>query len=109
MEPGALLKRARIRQGLTQAAVARRAGTSQPVVSAYEHGRRDPSLVTLRRLVAATGLDLQLGLGVPASDLPPLADDAAHGRILVDVLSLADAIPTRRRADRIAFPRISST
>ena len=50
----------RRRQGLTQAEVARRAGTSQPVVSAYEHGRRDPTFGTLRKLVEASGERLEL-------------------------------------------------
>ncbi len=36
----------RRRQGSAQAELARRAGTSQPVISAYEHGRRDPTVGT---------------------------------------------------------------
>ncbi|MDQ3470739.1 MAG: helix-turn-helix domain-containing protein, partial [Actinomycetota bacterium] len=43
MTPAALIRTTRTRAGLTQAELARRAGTSQPVISAYEHGRRDPS------------------------------------------------------------------
>ena len=55
-----LLRAARVRAGLTQAELARRAGTSQPVISAYEHGRRDPTVQTLARLLAAAGADLVL-------------------------------------------------
>jgi transcriptional regulator with XRE-family HTH domain len=104
----AVLSRARKRAGLTQAELARRAGTSQPVISAYEHGRRDPSIETLRRLVRAAGAELELGIGVRAgTELPPAGDDAERAARLVDVLLLADAIPHRPRGG-LAFPRIRS-
>ena len=45
----------RRRRGLTQVELAQRAGTSQPVVSAYEHGRRDPTFRTLSKLIEAGG------------------------------------------------------
>jgi uncharacterized protein len=59
---GALLREARTEAGLTQAEVARRAGVTQSVISAYESGDREPSLPTLVRLVEATGgeLDVQV-------------------------------------------------
>jgi transcriptional regulator with XRE-family HTH domain len=50
-----LLADARRASGLTQAEVARLAGTSRPNVSAFEHGRRSPTLDTLERLLAANG------------------------------------------------------
>jgi len=50
-----LLTEARRVSGLTQAEVARLSGTSRPNVSAFEHGRRSPTLDTLERLVAANG------------------------------------------------------
>jgi transcriptional regulator with XRE-family HTH domain len=108
MEPGTIIKAVRRRQGLTQAELARRAGTSQPVVSAYEHGRRDPSYETLRRLVEAGGERLVLTAQLPTSDLPPPADVEEHARRLADVLSLADAIPVRRRASVLVAPRLVS-
>jgi len=98
----------RRRRGLTQAALARAAGTSQPVISAYEAGRRDPTYGTLRRLVAAAGEDLQLAARASGSALPPPADPAGHARRLADVLSLADALPKRRRAARLDAPRMVS-
>lgn len=54
-----LLVRARDESGLTQSEVARRAGTSRPTLSAYEHGRTSPTLDTAQRVLAATGHVLQ--------------------------------------------------
>lgn len=108
MTPGALIKAVRRRGGLTQADLARRAGTSQPVVSAYENGRRDPTFGTLRKLVEAGGEQLRLA-AVPPLDLPPSETLEEHARRLVDVLSLADAIPTRRRSRVLDAPRLISS
>lgn len=47
---------------MTQAQLAQRAGVTQSVVSDYERDRRSPALDTLRRLVAATGHELEIGL-----------------------------------------------
>lgn len=77
MTAGTLLREARTRAALTQSELARRAGVAQSVISAYESGRREPSLRTLQRLIAATGgtlvLDFQPG---PAAGIPrtPLGD-----------------------------------
>src|SRR3954468_7526611 len=92
-----LLHAARVRRGLTQAELAARAGTSQPVISAYEHRRRDPSTATLARLVAATGERLELRLAPELPALRPPAGPSEHAARLVDVLLLADAIPHRAR------------
>lgn len=108
MEPAQLLRTVRRRRGLTQAALARAAGTSQPVISAYEAGRRDPTYGTLRRLIGAAGEDLELSANPTASDLPPPVDEADHARRLLDVLSLADAVPSRRRATALDAPRLVS-
>ena len=49
---------ARRRSGMTQTQLVQRAGTTQSVISAYEGGRRQPSLPVLLRLIAATGHSL---------------------------------------------------
>jgi transcriptional regulator with XRE-family HTH domain len=108
MEPGAFIKAIRLRRGLTQAELARRAGISQPVVSAYEHGRRDPTYSTLRKLVEASGERLQLAAAPPPSDLPPPSTEGERAARLLDVLSLADAIPPRRQAAVLVAPRLVS-
>src|SRR3954464_10710604 len=111
MEPGALLEHVRRRNGVTQADLAPRAGTSQPVISAYERGHRDPTYGTLRRLVAASGAELRLDAGDgDLSRLPPPRDVHEHAERLLDVLSLADAIPVRRQRSAVLdAPRIVST
>lgn len=57
-----LLRSARRRAQLTQDQLASRAGVTQSVISAYESGRRQPSVPTLAALVAATGFELDLQL-----------------------------------------------
>jgi transcriptional regulator with XRE-family HTH domain len=108
MTPGELLRQVRREKGLTQRELAARAGTSQPVISAYEHDRRDPTFCTLHRLVAAAGAQLRLE-SRPQPELVPPADDREHGRRLLDVLSLVDAIPTRPRPASLEAPRIVSS
>ena len=57
-----LIRDARAAASLTQAALAGRAGITQSVISAYEHGRREPSFATLQRLIAAAGYTLDASL-----------------------------------------------
>jgi predicted transcriptional regulator len=51
---------ARDEAGLTQADVAERMGTTQPVVARLESGRQAPSLATLKRYAKAVGKSLRL-------------------------------------------------
>lgn len=108
MQPAELVRAVRRRRGLTQAELARAAGTSQPVISAYEAGRRDPTHGTLRKLIAAAGEELRVSARPVAADLPPPVDMADHARRLFDVLTLADAIPHRQRAAELRSPRLVS-
>jgi transcriptional regulator with XRE-family HTH domain len=57
---GALLLSARTRLGLSQTAFARLLHIAQPTLSAYESGRRQPTVPTLMRLLARAGFDLRL-------------------------------------------------
>ena len=82
---GALVELARIRAGLTQAALARRADTSQTAISAYELGAKMPSLETLERILAAAGFDLRMSLA-------PIDD---HDESLARYL---DTLPAKARA-----------
>ena len=51
---------ARNRAGLTQQELARRMGTTQPVVARLESGRSRPSMRTLEKLARATGSRLTI-------------------------------------------------
>ena len=68
---GELLRHARKRARLSQAELARRAGVTQSVVSAYESGARQPSLPTLARLIQATGSDLEVRVSSSPVAQPP--------------------------------------
>jgi predicted nucleotidyltransferase/DNA-binding XRE family transcriptional regulator len=59
-DAGALIREARSRAGLSQAELARRAKVAQPVISAYENGRREPGLTMLAKLVEASGNELSV-------------------------------------------------
>jgi transcriptional regulator with XRE-family HTH domain len=108
VEPSELIAAVRARNGLSQRSLARRAGTSQPVVSAYENGRRDPGFETLSPLVAAAGERLVIDAVRPGPGLPPPATLDEHGRRLLDVLSIADAVPPRTRSRKLRAPRLVS-
>jgi uncharacterized protein len=63
MQPASLvLQQARARSGLTQRELGERSGVPQSVISAYESGHRQPSLPMLEKLVAGTGLRIELDL-----------------------------------------------
>src|SRR3954464_75344 len=95
MDVATTLRRARERAGLSQAALARRAGTSQATISAYEGGHKTPSVATLERLLAATGSRLTIAARPPAGHARWRAEIARRGRTVVAVLELAEALPTR--------------
>jgi len=59
---GNLIKLARHEAGFSQRELARRAGTSQATLSAYERGLKSPSLETLAGIVRAAGQDLRIRL-----------------------------------------------
>lgn len=72
MDAASLLRRARVDAGLSQSELARSAGVAQSVISAYENGRREPSLPQLARLVEATGHRISINIepGNGARTLP---------------------------------------
>ncbi|MEA3510645.1 MAG: helix-turn-helix transcriptional regulator [Actinomycetota bacterium] len=59
---GSLLRSARLRIGLSQTAFADVLEIAQPTLSAYEAGRRQPTLPTLLRMLGRAGLELRLEL-----------------------------------------------
>ena len=83
--------------GLSQADLARRAGMPRSVLNAYLRGSREPGAAALARLVAASGRRLATA---PATRT---VDVERAGRLLVQVIELAEALPARRRG-RLTFP-----
>ncbi len=79
--PASVLREARRRSHLSQTDVAHRAGVAQSVISAYESGRREPSVPTLARLIEATGHELVLDV-VPRPDRALGIPDSPLGRRL---------------------------
>jgi len=100
------LREVRRRAGLSQAALATRSGTSQATVSAYERGRKQPSVETFSRLLAAAGAGLTVEERAWRVVEPTAAQIARAARSLQDVLALAEALPTRHASD-LRFPRLA--
>ena len=73
--------------GMTQAALARAGGTSQPAIAAYEAGRKSPTIGTVQRLARAVGLDAAVDY------FPPLTREDRRS------LALHRAIAKRLRED----------
>ena len=95
MDAGRAIRDARVRAGLTQADLARRSRTSQATLSAYENGRKEPSVATLSRILGAAGAQLSVEPGPFAS----------NGRVFAEVIELAALLPTRHERT-LRFPRL---
>lgn len=96
-----LIGRIRELSGLSQTGLARRSGLDRSALNAYENGRRQPSVAALARLAGAAGVEL---------DLAPSRGAAAEehaGRVLAQVLELAEALPYRPRDELIYPPLIA--
>ncbi|MCU1387132.1 MAG: hypothetical protein JWL72_470 [Ilumatobacteraceae bacterium] len=88
MITGETLAALRRRAGRTQVEVAEAAGIPATVLSAYERGRRQPSLANASRLIDVLGYSVKFDF---------VLDPAEQARRLRDVLDLADALPYRAR------------
>jgi transcriptional regulator with XRE-family HTH domain len=77
-DPSILLKEARARAGMSQRALAKRAGTAQSVVARIELGQTSPSWETLSTLLAAAGFSLSTALEVRAVVDSHMLDDVAR-------------------------------
>jgi hypothetical protein len=107
METGAVIREARASSGLSQAELATRAGTSQTALSAYESGRREPSVRTLERLLHAAGRRLAVVSAESPAREPSRRELARVDRTLRQVLELAAALPVRHERE-LRYPRLPS-
>ncbi len=69
------------------------------VLSAYEHGHRQPAVAALARIAAAAGLEVKVGPAAERLDL------MRAGEILAQVLDLAEKLPQRGRGE-LAYPSL---
>ena len=102
---GDVIREARLSAGLRQRELADRSATSQEAISAYERGRKDPSASTASRILAAAGCRL---VGVPAGRAvwtPTAAELERRGRVLAQVVDLAERLPGKQRG-RLNYPPI---
>ena len=88
MDVGHLLKTRRTAAGVTQAELGRRVQVTSSVISAYEHGAREPKAGVFLELLQALGVE-----SVPVREIVALH----RSTILLDVLYLAEALPNRHR------------
>lgn len=88
MITGEVLLTLRRRAGRTQADVAALSGFPASVLSAYERGRRQPSLENASRIIEALGYSVKFDF---------VLDPSEQARRLHDVLELAEALPYRPR------------
>lgn len=95
-----LVQMALDQSGLSQAELARRAGLSRSVLNAYLRGHREPGADALLRIVSAAGGRLEL------EEHKPPVDPVRAGKILTQVLGLAEALPYRPRA-QMRYPRLA--
>jgi transcriptional regulator with XRE-family HTH domain len=98
--PASVVEEIQRRSGLSQAELARRAGIPRSVLNVYVRGRREPGADALMRIASAAGFDLRL------VERKPPVDPERAGRILVQVLELAEALPFRPRAE-LQFPPLA--
>jgi transcriptional regulator with XRE-family HTH domain len=98
---GELIGKMRRESGLSQAELARRASMPRSVLSAYEHGHRQPAVAALARIAAAAGMKVSVGLPQAGG-----LDVARAGEILAQVLDLAEQLPQRPRGE-LAYPLLA--
>jgi uncharacterized protein len=76
--PRTLVREMRRGADLSQRALARRAGTSQPAIVRYERGTATPSWETMQRLAAACGRRLRI-----SAEITPDAHDVELTELLL--------------------------
>lgn len=102
MKAGELLRSVRLRHGLSQARLARRAGTSQAAISKIERDLVSPSFETLDGIFAAMGERLELAAARRPATLDHDPEARRHVRSQSPAARLQDALEFAEFADRLA-------
>lgn len=99
-----IIRYSRLRAGLTQQELARRAGIAQPGLARIESGRVTPRLDTTRRLLNECGMSLEplprAGLGVDRTTIRRMLALTPRERLALaakEAQNLARLRPRRRR------------
>lgn len=98
MSVAGLLERARRRAGLSQEQLAQQAHTSRTAVSAYENGRKKPTLDTAERLLTASGFELDLRPRITFRDIT-----GVRGRVF-QVPSQLPSLPPQQALANVTLP-----
>lgn len=96
-----MLRTMRERAGFSQSELARRTGLPRTVINAYEHGSREPRSEVVSLIADACGQTIVV------QDKPRI-DLERNGRILMQVLDLADALPFRPSPE-LKFPPLATS
>lgn len=94
MDAGELLRKARGTSGLSQADLARKAGTDRGQISRYESGRVSPTVRTLDALLAACGLQVRATLEPYRADLDELVDALLAEEAVLETYGLPNLVLT---------------
>lgn len=93
----ALCREVRARTGLSQRALAERAGVTPATIARVEKGRMEPTLALLERIARAAGIDLTISLA-------PADPDERKARAAIRDLSLEERL---RQNDHLSAIRAS--
>jgi transcriptional regulator with XRE-family HTH domain len=97
MTPAELVRRTRLRKGLTQRRLALRAGTSQSAIARIERGEEEVTWARLRSLMTSMGEEPMLG----SAPLPSRYDAA-------DLQAQRRMTPSARLESGLAFDKLTS-
>lgn len=98
MSVAELLEEARHKAGLTQDQLAQQAHTSRTAVSAYENGRKKPTLDTAERLLSASGFELDMRPRISFHAAP-----GARGRVY-EVPDQLPSLPPHKALATVELP-----
>lgn len=96
LQPGRVIRDARMARGLSQSALATRAGTTQDAVSRIERGAEEPSIERLRRVLLCLGLR-------PEITITELIDHEVDSRRLAETARMS---PQERLDQALAAQRL---